>query len=159
MPSLLPGPHPALDAAFPSLTPIERAGRLSPAALAAKNLRTLLRERWPQLVFKVHPIRYTGGSSLHVVWHPPLAGQPPLPEEEFNRVLNQFQRGETDWRDDGYYNVPERQPFIDRFGGVRHVLSMRRDRPEERADHHQAQLNAVLPASSGASSGQRKPRL
>jgi hypothetical protein len=108
------------SADYPFLTPREATGGRfkTDAALAASNMRALLKHEYPGTRFKVRSETHSGGDSVDVSWTD-LPGAPS--EEAVDGLLAKFQDGAWNGMEDMYEYAEHGQRFRQIFGGVRRV--------------------------------------
>lgn len=107
--------------AHPTLKPFD--GKTSAHALAAKNVRVVLKKAYPHVTFSITSESYSMGSSLTVGWDL-MPGAPT--REEIEDRIKAFSYGAPDApasMDDSftYDRDPQRRAFRDVFGSVKYA--------------------------------------
>lgn len=143
-----------LLAEFPNLVTSDQS-KLSRPALGTKNLRTILRKRWPHVKFSVTSDKFAGGSSIDIRWDEPLLN-PPL-EADVAEYAECFKYSKvTDPYSDGMGIDSEKFAFAQKFGGAKYVhITCKNLTDEKRAQLTEAHLDEQLPTAQSS----RRPRM
>lgn len=143
--------------AHPELSPItDEPPRTTPHALAAKNIRKLLRATFPSVDFKVRSDSYAGGSSVYIRW---TEGDDVPSRETVDTLVSKFSYGDFNGMDDSFNHDrdPNHVAFRAMFGSVKYILpQVNALTPAERAQAQSDQLEAATaPAPSRRAGGPR----
>ena len=135
-------PSPELLAKYPNLLAWPILPKMRSAALAAKNLRLLLKEAFPGIKFKIGSEYYSNGSSIHAKCE--LFQMDGYTKEsarvignQADKIAEQFSYGTFDGMTDSYNykDNPEIRAFQDAFGSAQYVIvnaSLANEASEER---------------------------
>ena len=116
---------------YPKLVTVDQS-KLSKPALGAKNIRTILRHKWPQVKFSVTSESFSMGSTIHIRWEEPLDDPPVHKEVESYCKVFCYSQPSAGY-DDGMDINSERWEFTKRYGGAKFVnVDERRLTNEER---------------------------
>lgn len=145
----------------PDLVPYDGSPRTTPAGIAARNLRSLLRKAYPGVKFSVKASNYAGGSSIGIKWTR-LANDEA--EEKLNdgvsSIACRFRQGSFDSSTDtyDYQDSVYQSAYLDAFGSARFVSyeGQAPETPEEVATQRASSLEGSLPALSPTA---RRPRM
>lgn len=91
---------------------------ISTHALAARSIREELKQKIPNVRFKIRSSTFSGGDAVDVSW------EDGVQSDVVYRIINKYQLGEFDGNTDSY-NWRETK-FHKEFGGVKYVLCHRR---------------------------------
>lgn len=136
-------------AQYPKLISKRDVPGVSAHALAARNMRIMLKQHFPGRKFSVKTSVYAGGTSLNIRW-----SDLDLDDDEA-RVLgrqvqalaDRFSLGEYNGMDDSYtYATGEHRAFTDLFGAAKYVLAQAEHRSDLKvAQHRKEMLEKALP--------------
>ena len=147
---LTPAEQLAVDAQVadhPYLIPRATAGKISGPALAAKNMRILLKRAYPAIKFDVRSEMYANGSSVYVSY----LGVPDAPDaRDVEALCHRFEPGKFHGQDDSYetFREPEGIAFRRAFGSVKYVHAQLDSHPESMAKWEAAQLTKAAPRTT-----------
>lgn len=132
----------------PKLATIKDRPRMTRHALAAHNLRIVLRGTFPGRKFSVRSSSYANGSSLHISWQD--WDLEPSDAKEFQKqvqaICEVFSYGQYKGMDDGFdYNTGEARAINEVLGSAKYVFAQPKVMSrEERAQMREEQMDADI---------------
>lgn len=147
-----------LLAECPGLATREDKPRMSSHALGARNLRLLLRKRFPGREFSVRSSTFANGTSIDVSWLPVdlEEEQAEALRQEVEKTVNLFAYGQYQGMDDSFtYSTGEARAINEALGSAKYVSATPSHvSPEDRARYRAEVMDAQIPVPSA-----RKPRI
>lgn len=132
---------------------------LSKTALAAKNIRALLKAWYPHVKFSVTSETFSMGSAVRVKWtHWPDLDEPRPDLQQLVGALSIFEQGRFSGLDDSYKydQSPKGQQFRDQYGSTKYLdISSFSLSPEELAKYRAERLANVMKDTASRRPGKR----
>lgn len=134
---------------------LDKAGKkMSSAALAAKNLRKMLKKAYPKVKFSISSEYYSGGSTVSVEWDEDSG----FTHDDLKPFEVRFEYGTFDGQSDNYdYDRDiEREAFRSQFGSTKYMRGQVKPlSPQERAAKLHKELESEVPTMSKPRRGPR----